>query len=68
MAGKYDNGNTKITDHEIKLIMSQYTLIDEQLKILYKSKKDILKAFNITFANYCLRKNVLIKAWEVTKD
>jgi len=59
MAKKYTNKNTKVTDDEVRFILSQHAIIDEQVRTLTQSKRHILKTFDITYANLRLRKNAL---------
>jgi len=61
MADKYTNKNTKVSDAEITLIHSQFELISEQIQLLTDSKKKLLEQFNISSANFYLRKAVLVK-------
>ncbi len=61
MAGQFTNANVKVSNEEIKLIMGQFDAIDEQKEALNKSKKHILKTFDITYANYRIRKKALLE-------
>lgn len=64
MKKKYTNQNTKVTDIQIRAIMSQIDWIDDQIQILVKSKKAIFDYYGISKANYYLRKKNLISKTE----
>ena len=61
MAENYTNKNTKVTDDQILFIDGQLELIDEQIKVLQWGKQKLFKTFNITKANFYIRKNNLTR-------
>lgn len=53
------NANTKITDEEIKSIVTQHEKLDQQIEILRKAKLDMILAHGITKSNFYARKKLL---------
>lgn len=60
---KYSNLNTKFSNEDIKDIYNSLKEIDSNIKDLYDKRKAIFKKYNITPANYYIRKNFLIDNW-----